>query len=71
MRFAAERLTVAVFFGLGLALPASAATLKEAHVTQVVQEVTLLSEQAAPRPAQVNDEVRNGTAVRTGSESRA
>ena len=27
--------------------------------------------QAAPRPAAVSDEVRNGTAVRTGVESRA
>ncbi|PZR74867.1 MAG: hypothetical protein DLM52_08685, partial [Chthoniobacterales bacterium] len=44
--------------------------LKQARVTQVVKDVKLLPEQAAPRPATVNDEVRDGTAVRTGTESR-
>ncbi len=52
------------------AISASAAQLKEAHVTQVVKDVKLLPQQAAPRPAAVNDPVRNGTAVRTGTESR-
>lgn len=54
-----------------LPLFARAAVLKEAHVTQVVKDVTLLPGQAAPRPAAVRDEVRNGTAVRTGVDSRA
>ena len=64
-------------FGLFLALasvplwPASAAKLKEARVSQVIKDVKLLPNQAAPRPAQVSDEVRDGTAVRTGIESRA
>jgi FecR protein len=48
----------------------SAAELKEARVTQIVKDVKLLPEAAAPRPASVNDAVRNGTAVRTGVESR-
>src|SRR5215470_4602021 len=48
-----------------------AAELKEAHVTQVVNDVKLLPQQAAPRVATVNDSVKNGTAVRTGSESRS
>ncbi|MGB8341305.1 MAG: FecR domain-containing protein [Chthoniobacterales bacterium] len=48
-----------------------AAQLKEARVSQVIKDVNLLPEQAAPRPARVSDEVRNGTAVRTGVESRA
>ena len=47
-----------------------AAELKEARVTQVVQDVKLLPRQAAPRPARISDEVRNGTAVRTGVDSR-
>ena len=36
----------------------------------MVKDVKLLPEQAAPRPAAVNDPVRHGTAVRTGTESR-
>ena len=57
---------------LPLAMHSSeAARLKEARVTQVVKDVKLLPGQAAPRPAQVSDEVRDGTAVRTGVESRA
>ena len=48
-----------------------AAELKEAHVTQIVNDVKLLPQQAAPRVATVNDSVKNGTAVRTGSESRS
>ena len=50
---------------------AQADELKEAHVTQVVKDVKLLPEQASPRPATVNDPVRDGTAVRTGVQSRS
>ena len=50
---------------------ADAAQLKEARVSQVIRDVKILPGQAAPRPARVSDEVRNGTAVRTGIESRA
>ncbi len=53
----------------GASLPA--AQLKEARVSQVIKDVKLLPPQAAPRPAAVSDEVRSGTAVRTGIESRA
>src|SRR5207247_993298 len=48
-----------------------AAQLKEARVTEVVKDVKLLPSGAAPRPATVSDEVRDGTAVRTGVESRS
>jgi len=48
-----------------------AAEKKEARVTQVIRDVRLLASNAAPRPASVNDNVRQGTAVRTGSDSRA
>src|SRR4030095_902792 len=49
---------------------ANAAELKEARVTQIVRDVKLLPNAAPARPAAVNDQVRNGTAVRTGIESR-
>src|SRR6266699_2254933 len=43
----------------------------EARVTQAIRNVQLLAVNAAPRPASVNANVRPGTAVRTGSDSRA
>src|SRR2546422_5619790 len=49
----------------------SAADLKEAEVTQVVQDVKLLPSNASARPAVVNDNVRQGTAVKTGDQSRS
>jgi len=49
----------------------AAADLKEAQVTQVVQDVKLLPSNAAPRPAVVNDNVRQGIAVQTGVQSRS
>jgi hypothetical protein len=49
---------------------ANAAGLKEAQVTQIVKEVHLLPGQAAARPAAIRDSVRQGMAVRTGTESR-
>jgi hypothetical protein len=55
---------------LGPSEPSSAAQLKQARVTHIVREVNILPTQAAPRPAQLNDEVRDDTAVRTGGESR-
>ena len=54
-----------------MANSAGAAQLQEARVTQVVNDVKLLLEQAAPRPAAVSDLVRRGNAVRTGTQSRS
>src|SRR5437879_2775258 len=45
--------------------------LKEAKVTQVIQDVKVLPSNASPRPAAVNDNVRQGTAVQTGVQSRS
>ena len=45
---------------------ANAAELEPARVTQIVKDVKLLPQQAAPRPASLSDLVREGTAVRTG-----
>src|SRR5438477_5268656 len=56
---------------LSFAVNVPAAQLKEAQVTQVVKDVKLLPTGAAARPATVNDEVRDGIAVRTGMDSRS
>src|SRR6059036_3670241 len=60
-------------FALGIWFPTkvSADELKEAKVTQVVQDVKVLPSNASPRPAAVNDNVRQGTAVQTGVQSRS
>ena len=50
---------------------ANADPLKEARVSQVIQDVRVLESHAAPHPAVVNDKVTLGSAVRTGVESRA
>lgn len=50
---------------------ANAAPLKEAKVTQVIEDVKLLPGQSAPRPAAVSDTVKGDTAVRTGVNSRS
>ena len=49
----------------------SADELKEAKVTQVIQDVRVLPSNASPHPAAVNDDVRHGTAVQTGVQSRS
>jgi len=67
-------LTIAsLAFALANWLPneVSAADLKEAQVTQVIQDVRLLPSNASPRPATVNDNVHQGTAVQTGVQSRS
>src|SRR6266516_5249555 len=58
---------------LAILLPnqVSADDLKEAKVTQVIQDVRVLPSGAAPRPAALNDHVRQGTAVQTGVQSRS
>jgi len=44
---------------------------KEARVTQIIRDVKLLPAESAARSAVVNDKVQEGTAVRTGDESRS
>jgi len=65
--------TAALAFALAGGLPKnlSADELKEAKVTQVIQDVRVLPSNASPRPAVVNDNVRQGTAVQTGVQSRS
>jgi len=55
----------------GLSNKVSADELKEAKVTQVIQDVRVLPSNSSPRPAAVNDDVRHGTAVQTGVQSRS
>jgi len=67
-------LTIAsLAFALTSGLPNAvrADELKEAKVTQVVRDVRVLPSNASPRPAAVNDNVRQGTAVQTGVRSRS
>ena len=67
-------LTIAALaFALASGLPnsVSADELKEAKVTQVIQDVRVLPSNASSRPAAVNDNVRQGTAVQTGVQSRS
>jgi len=61
----------AVILTIAIATSAGAAQLQEARVTQVVNDVKMLLEQGAPRPAVVSDLVRRGNAVRTGTQSRS
>ena len=60
-------------FALAIWFPnnVSADELKEAKVTQVIQDVKVLPSNESPRPAVVNDNVHQGTAVQTGGQSRS
>jgi mannose-6-phosphate isomerase-like protein (cupin superfamily) len=52
-------------------VPANAVQLKEARVSEIVRDVKLLPQQAPARPAVLSDQIKDGTAVRTGVDSRA
>ena len=54
-----------------LPISLSAEDLGEAKVTQVVQDVKVVPAGAAARPAAVNETVRRGNAVQTGTQSRS
>src|SRR5213596_622123 len=49
----------------------AAADFGEAQVTQVVQDVKVVPAGASARPAAVNETVRRGNAVQTGTQSRS
>jgi hypothetical protein len=63
--------TIAVVAAFAIGRFVFAAIQKQARVTEVIRDVRLLSAQMAARPATVNDSVNEGTAVRTGTDSRA
>lgn len=66
---------IAILFAFAVAIGPTSFTMaagkNEARVTQAIHNVQLLAPDAGPRPASVNDNVRQRTAVRTDSDSRA
>ena len=48
-----------------------AATPSEARVTRIIRDVKLLPSEAKPRPASIDDKVKEGTGIRTGDQSRS
>ena len=60
-----------LLFSSGVILLLTAAERKEARVTHVVRDVRLLAPHVAARPARLNDDVADGSAVHTGADSRA
>lgn len=73
-RFCHRVRIIGIFFALAIAIGLTPFTMaagkNEARVTQAIHNVELLAPDAAPRPDSINDNVRQGTAVRTGSDSR-
>ena len=65
------RAGLVLLFSWGVLLLLTAAQRKEARVTQVVRDVKLLAPHVAARPAHLNDNVTDGSAVHTGADSRA
>jgi hypothetical protein len=61
---------VALICALGFGRSTIAAQLDDATVPQVVKQVDLLPNRAAAREAVLNDNVRDGTGVLTGVDSR-
>ena len=70
-RFIFAITSLAFALASGLSNQVSADDLKEAKVTQVIQDVRVIPSNASARPAAVNDDVRHGTAVQTGVQSRS
>ena len=65
------RAGLVLLFGLATVLFFTAAQKKEARISQVVRDVKLLAPRAAAQPAHLNENVAEGSAVRTGADSRA
>lgn len=62
---------IAFVFAVWFPATLNASPPKEAQVTVVIKDVTLLSPEAESRPAVLKEEVGDGTAAQTGSDSRA
>ena len=60
-----------MLFSLSAVILLTAAERKNGRVTEVVRNVSLLAPRLAARPARLNDEVTDGSAVHTGADSRA
>jgi hypothetical protein len=70
-RFILTIASLAFALASGLSNQVSADELKEAKVTQVIKDVRVVPSNVSPRPAAVNDNVHQGTAVQTGVRSRS
>ena len=70
-RFILTIASLAFVLASGLPNNVNADEPKQAKVTQVIQDVRVVPSNASPRQAAVNDDVRQGTAVQTGSQSRS
>src|SRR4051812_47437876 len=66
-----SKVCVAIVAGISCADFAAGQDLRKARVTQVVEDVKLLPKEAMARPAVVNDELKQGTGIRTGTNSRS
>jgi len=66
-----SRAGLVLLLGSATVLFLTAAQKKEARVSQVVRDVNLLAPRAAARPAHLNENVTDGSAVHTGVDSRA
>ena len=71
MKSSMLRSIVLLLFGSATVLLLTAAQRKQARFSQVVREVSLLAPHTAARSAHLNDNVTEGSAVRTGVDSRA
>src|SRR5947207_14151692 len=56
---------------IAIATSARGVQLQAARVTQVVKDVKVVLEQAAPRPVALSDLIRHRTPVSTGTQSRS
>lgn len=61
---------IALIYAMIAARSTTAAELKQATVTQIINDVKLLPTGGAEKPATINDQVANGTVVQTGMDSR-
>lgn len=73
MKFTSQALVICLAASVLAVCPltGAAASKQEARVTQIVRDVKLLPSETEARPAAVNDQVREGIAVRTGDKSRS
>ena len=70
-RSSIKSLIPAALIGIVLAGFVFAADKQDARVTQIVRDVRVLPSRATARPASLNETIRQGSGVRTGTESRA
>lgn len=71
MRTSIRTASICAVFAALLVVDRARAAHNDARVTQVVRQVNLLPVEAKARPAELNDKVSEGTAVRTGDLSRS